>query len=129
MNLNSIFEGLPRKVSCVILFGMRDYELVLVLKSDLTEVTREKLVEKVKKWIQDSGGKLASVDIWGKKELAYPIKKQNEGIYLLLNFSGNPPDLEKKIKIEESILRYLLVRKEKGGVKNLKLKTEELKGG
>lgn len=94
---------------------MRAYELVLVLKPDLTEVTREKLLEKVKKWITESEGKVDLVDTWGKKTLAYPIKKQKEGIYLLLNFWGEAKTFlgfEKKIKIEDNILRHLLVRKE-----------------
>lgn len=94
---------------------MRDYELTLVLKSDLADSAREKFLAKVKKLIEDLAGKIQSQDLWGKKVLAYPLKREKEGVYAYFILSlpeGGVASLEKKIKIEESVLRHLFVRKE-----------------
>lgn len=87
--------------------------MVLVLNPNLTDEQQEELLTKVKKWV----GKV-KVDFWGKKELAYPLKKQNEGIYVLLNLEeGSFKEMERKLKMEDNILRFLLVRKEvKNGI-------------
>lgn len=94
---------------------MRDYELTLVLKPALTDQVREKLLEKIKKLVEDTKGKIESQDLWGKKLLAYSIKKENEGVFayfVLFLPEKEVANIEKKIGIEEDILRYLLVRKD-----------------
>lgn len=94
---------------------MRDYELTLVLKAGLADQEREKLLEKIKKLIEAAKGKIESQDLWGKKALAYLIKKEKEGVYvhLVLSLPEKETDpLERKLKIEEGVLRNLLVRKD-----------------
>jgi len=94
---------------------MRSYELVLILSSALEKAEQEKILGKIKKIIAEAGGKVGEVTEWGKRELAYPVKKQNEGIYLFLNLEIEGKEAKKigeKLKIEESVLRHLLVRKE-----------------
>lgn len=94
---------------------MRDYELTLVLRAGLTDQEREKLLENIKKMIEDVKGKIESQDLWGKKTLAYPIKKEKEGIYVyfVLFLPGEEVfPLEKKLKTEDGVLRYLLVCKD-----------------
>ena len=91
---------------------MRGYELTVVLKPDLADKAREELLAKIKKLVEDAKGKIESQDLWGKKSLAYPLKKEREGIYayFVLTFPKNETSaLEKKIKIEEGVLRHLLV--------------------
>lgn len=91
---------------------MRVYELVLVLKSALTETQRKKFVETVKTWLGEV--KVKKEDEWGQKPLAYPIKKEIAGFYLLLNLeteSSIPSDLGKRLLTNENILRHILIRR------------------
>lgn len=94
---------------------MRDYELVLVIDPDLAGEDRKKQLTKVKKIVEDLKGKVSKTDDWGKKELAYPIKKKNLGYYFLLTIKlppEAPSQVDQKLQLEEGILRYLLVKKE-----------------
>jgi len=94
---------------------MRDYELTLILKPDLTDQARESLLGKVKKLIEDVKGKVESQDLWGKKSLVYSIKKEKEGVYAYFVLALDEKDIsqiDKKIKMEEDVLRHLLVRKD-----------------
>lgn len=98
-----------------ILTFMENYELTLVLDPDLSSEDQKKLTEKIKKIIEDTKGKVEKVNDWGKRELAYPIKKKKMGFYFLWEIKLTPGDLDKidkKIKIEEGVMRYLIIRKE-----------------
>lgn len=91
---------------------MRTYELVMVLRSTLSETQRKKLVETIKGWLGDT--KIEKEDEWGQKPLSYPIKKEVSGFYLdfLVEASeGIPSDLEKRLLGNENILRHLLLRR------------------
>lgn len=91
---------------------MRVYELVLVLKTSLSEAERKKVVDTLKGWL--SSATVTKEDAWGQKALAYPIKKETTGYYLVYSLEsekGMPLDLEKRILAQENILRHLLVRK------------------
>lgn len=88
--------------------------MVLVFSPQTSNENQKKLVSKLKSLVEKAKGKVGKVDEWGKQELAYPIKKFTEGVFLLLNLdlpANAPAELEKKIKLEEEIIRYLLVRK------------------
>lgn len=94
---------------------MRDYELTLVLRADLPDKTQKKLLEMIKKSVEEAKGKVEKEDLWGKRALAYPISKVSEGIYTHLAFNlpeGETFRLEKKIKLEEGVLRHLLVKRD-----------------
>ena len=94
---------------------MKDYELTLVLDPDLSSEDQKKLTEKIKKIIEDTKGKVEKVNDWGKRELAYPIKKKKMGFYFLWEIKlalGDLDKIDKKIKIEEGVMRYLIIRKE-----------------
>ena len=94
---------------------MEKYELTLVLDADLDSEDQKKLIAKIKKTIEDNKGKIKSEEEWGKKELAYPINKKKNGVYLLLDLESSKEDLpkiDKKLKMEEGVLRYLILRKE-----------------
>ena len=89
------------------------YELMLILKSPVEEKERERLMELIKKAV--SPGKITDTKDWGKRILAYPIKKVKEGHYLLLTLELEGKEALKfpeVIKADEKLLRYLLVRKE-----------------
>ena len=93
---------------------MGNYELTLVLRPSLTEDAREKILKKIEKLAEEAKGKAEPPVLWGKKVLAYPIKKEKEGVYTFFSLSlegGETLPLERKIRMEEGILRHLLVRK------------------
>ncbi|MBM3205622.1 30S ribosomal protein S6 [Candidatus Shapirobacteria bacterium] len=94
---------------------MIDYELTLVLSADLSSEDQKKLIEKIKKTIEEQKGKIEKQEDWGKKELAYPIKKKKMGFYFWWEAKLDPESLskiDKKLKMEEEVLRYLILRKE-----------------
>lgn len=89
---------------------MRIYELILVLRASLSETEKKKVLDNIKKLLKDL--KITKEDEWGKKELAFKIKKEKEGNYLALSFEGEslPANFGGKILAEENILRHLLIR-------------------
>ena len=94
---------------------MKDYDLTLVMDPDASGEDRKKQIEKTKKAITELKGKVEKVDEWGRKELAYPVKKKNSGYYFLLAVKlpeEGPMEIEKKLRMDENIIRYLLVKKE-----------------
>lgn len=90
---------------------MRNYELVLVLKTSLTQDKVKKLIGEIEKWLKDI--KIIKQDELGEKELAFKIKKETRGIFLDLKLEGKeviPSDFEKRVREEADILRHLLIR-------------------
>lgn len=89
---------------------MRDYKLVVILKSDLKKERKDKLLSDMQSWIGEV--KSQKTDSLGDKKLAYPIKKERTGEYLVMDFEANtiPTDFDDKIRMQEEVLRYLLVR-------------------
>ena len=90
---------------------MRSYELVCVIQPDLDETAFNSVIEKVKGWISESGGTVDKVDIWGRRKMAYIIKKHREGQYVLLNVTMSPTatfDLERNLRYQEPIIRHML---------------------
>ncbi len=88
------------------------YELMFILRPDLTEEELKAKIEEVKKLIADGGGEVIKEEAWGKRALAYPIKHCAEGVYHLLNFQSQPSlmkDLEKTLNLDDGILRFLAV--------------------
>lgn len=93
---------------------MRDYELIFIVHPDLDETAFKEVQDKVKGWIVDSGGQVAKVDLWGKRKLAYPIRKAIEGQYVQMNASFAPAfsaELERNLRFLEPVLRFLLISK------------------
>ena len=93
----------------------RRYETVILLPGDLEEGKVQEILEKLEGVIDKSGGVLVKKDDWGLRKLAYEIKRSTKGRYFLLDIAG-PADLimelERHIKIMESILRFLTIKKE-----------------
>ncbi len=94
---------------------MRGYNLTFILASSLAKEEQDKQIAKLKKMFEDAGGKVGQLDEWGKRELTFPIKKQTEGLFFNLNLElegKEAKEAENKLKLEEKILRHLLIRKE-----------------
>ena len=90
------------------------YETVFILSTKLGEEGAAAVVEKFKGLI-DKHGTVESVDDWGKRRLAYPIAKQTEGYYTLINFKSAPAftaELDRVFKITDGVLRSIIVKKE-----------------
>lgn len=93
---------------------MREYELVFIAKSDLDETALTDTINKIKSWISDAKGEVNKVDLWGKRKLAYPIRKQSDGIYVLMNVQMDPKfgaTLERNLRFTEPVIRFLLIAK------------------
>lgn len=91
---------------------MRDYELVVLLPVGGKE---ESILAGVKKTVEGVKGKIGKVENWGTKALKYPIAKQKEATYFLLNVNlqgTDAPVVDRTLRVNEDILRHLLVRKE-----------------
>ena len=93
---------------------MNPYELLLIITPDHDENEAEALTNQVK-GIIEGGGTLLKVDPWGKKRLAYPIRKRSEGYYVLYIFECVPnfvSELNQSLHVIEAILRYMVVQYE-----------------
>lgn len=94
------------------------YEMMFILNPELGEEEIEAVIERLQTIIQTGGGEITNLDKWGKRRLAYEVKKFQEGYYVLLNFkspSAVASEVERVVKISDNIIRYLLIRDEKAG--------------
>ena len=92
---------------------MPGYELVFILNANLTEEDSTKLLGKVNDQITKLGGAVNEITPWGKKRLAYPIKRQSEGNYVLEKVQIKQTalkELDASLKLTENVLRYLFIR-------------------
>jgi len=86
-----------------------------ILHPELSEEELKQHVERFTNVIVDQGGVIVKTDLWGKRRLAYEVKKLKEGYYVLVLFQGEPAavqELERIFKITETVVRYLIVRLE-----------------
>jgi len=94
---------------------MRDYELVAVISPEVDEEGKSRIVSKVTQSISSRGGTVEEVTDWGRRKLAYPIRKFMEADYVLARFKLTPKsvkELESEISGIEDVLRYLVVKVE-----------------
>ena len=94
---------------------MRDYELVTIISPEVDEEGIARIRDEVNKFITDKSGIVGEVKHWGKRKLAYPLKKFMEGNYVLTRFELEPElvkEVETKIRGLEEVLRHLVVKVE-----------------
>ena len=94
---------------------MRKYETIFILHPSLDEEAVKANIEKFKGVIENGGGTVENVDFWGKRKLAYEIKKVNEGFYTLINFEANPElpsELDRIFRITDGVIRHIIVKQE-----------------
>jgi len=93
---------------------MRRYEVVIVLAPTLTEDEVEQSTETFKKAAEEKGAQVAEIEQWGKRKLAYPIKRHTEGIYIIFTLeelsAEGVGELERRFKVSDSVIRFLTVR-------------------
>ena len=95
---------------------MRAYELMVILDPSTDERTVAPSLDKYLNVVRNDGGTVESVDVWGKRRLAYEVKKNAEGIYALVNLTAEPAtvkELDRQLTLNESILRTKVIRPSK----------------
>jgi small subunit ribosomal protein S6 len=92
---------------------MRNYEIMFIAHPDLDDASLNTLLEKAKGWVTSTGGQVAQVDLWGRRRLAYPIRKQSEGQYILMQTQMPPAgtaEVERNMRLTEQVMRFQVVR-------------------
>jgi small subunit ribosomal protein S6 len=92
---------------------MRHYELMVILDPELDDRTVAPSLDKFLNVIRKGGGAVENVDVWGRRRLAYEIKKKNEGIYAVVDMTAEPAlakELDRQLNLNESVLRTKLIR-------------------
>jgi len=93
---------------------MTNYELMFVIESALEDEKKQAAIELVKEVVA-ADGEIVKVDVWGNRKLAYPINKKNEGYYVVVTFKANPglpKELDRKLKISDSVIRHIIINKD-----------------
>ena len=107
---------------------MSFYENTLVAKQDLPTSELKKIKEKYNDLINSNSGKVVKIEEWGLLNLATKIRRYNKGFYIHYKFEGNKKtlnEIDKKVKIDSSIIRHLLVKYKKLDTKNEYFKKEK----
>ncbi len=94
---------------------MRNYEGVFIISPDLSSEASKGVVTQVQELVSKNGGRVDGLQEWGKRRLAYKIHKKHEGNYVIMNFqldSNQAKKLEQGLRLNDHILRYLLVNKD-----------------
>jgi len=94
---------------------LRDYELVFVMSPGITDENLPGAIDKVNQFITGKGGAITEVAPWGRRKLAYPIKRFMEGNYVLTRFKSDAKlvkELDTSLRLSEEVLRHLIVRHE-----------------
>ncbi len=92
---------------------MRNYEVAFIAHPELDEASLNTLVEKAKGWVNATGGQVTQVDLWGRRRLAYPIRKQQEGQYILMQTqmaAAATHEVERNLRLTEQVMRFQIVR-------------------
>ena len=92
---------------------VRPYEMVFLVHPDLEEKAVQDLVKRIQERIEQVGGKVTKIDFWGKRLLAYPIRKRRDAHYVLMHFqvpAQGMQEVQRFLRFQEPIMRHLIVR-------------------
>lgn len=95
---------------------MRNYETVLIWKAGLSEAETARETSRVQEIITGGEGQLVGLDNWGRRQLAYPIAKESEGVYHLVHWNGETSvkeAIDKMLRINDNCLRHVTLRKDR----------------
>ena len=93
---------------------MTNYELMFIIEPTLEDTAKDATIDTVKGLLAENG-EITKADVWGMKKLAYPIRKKNEGYYVVIAFKANPDfpkELDRRLKISDSVIRHIIVNKD-----------------
>jgi len=91
---------------------LREYETIFIVRPDSTNETLSELNAKVGDIITDNDGKLLQIENWGKRKLAYDIKKYSRGVYLYWKYLAKPElitELERNLKLQDAVIRFMSI--------------------
>ncbi|MGH3454941.1 MAG: 30S ribosomal protein S6 [Nocardioidaceae bacterium] len=94
---------------------MRRYEVMVILDPDLEERTVGPSLDQYLNLVRQDGGNVETVDIWGRRRMAYDIEKKSEGIYAVIELDAEPAtvkELDRQLTLNESVLRTKVIRPE-----------------
>jgi small subunit ribosomal protein S6 len=92
---------------------VHQYEMIYILRPDIEDGTTQELQERLQQAITNQQGETVSIDRWGKRNLAYQIRRYGQGIYILHRFQMNPKgasEIERYMRLNENVIRYLIIR-------------------
>jgi len=95
--------------------ALRRYEVMVILDPDLEERTVGPSLDQYLSLVRQDGGNVETVDIWGRRRMAYDIKKRSEGIYAVIELDAEPAtvkELDRQLTLNESVLRTKVIRPE-----------------
>ena len=93
----------------------RQYEVVYIFDSALEEAAINEKLARFSSLIEQPNGDAPQISHWGKRTLAYPVKRRETGYYVVTSFKADPtalPELERAIKLDDGVLRHLVVMNE-----------------
>ncbi|MFC2043294.1 30S ribosomal protein S6 [Chloroflexota bacterium] len=91
---------------------MRQYELIFIVHPDIDDVALNDVIDRVSSWIFDEDGEITNTELWGKRKLAYLIRKQTEGTYVVMQIKMTitaDSQLERNLRYLEPIMRYSII--------------------
>jgi small subunit ribosomal protein S6 len=92
---------------------LRRYDVVFIALSNLPDTEVSEMIERYQNMVTERKGLIIKIEKWGKRKLAYDIKKQNMGFYVLFDFAGDSnivDEVERNLKIDDKILKFLTVK-------------------
>jgi small subunit ribosomal protein S6 len=91
----------------------RTYELMFIVRPDMTDEDLDKLISTLQSVVPASGGNVLKVEKMGKRRLAYTVRRFHDGIYVLMVVEGGGPvmhELERRLRVTEPVIKFLTVR-------------------
>ena len=91
---------------------MRQYELIFIVHPDIDDDALNDVIDRVSSWISDEDGEITNTELWGKRKLAYLIRKQTEGIYVVMQIMMTmtaDSQLERNLRYLEPVMRYSII--------------------
>lgn len=90
---------------------MKNYELMYILMPNLEEKDLKSEISALQKILSDNGAKITGINEWGLRDLAYPIKKQTKGYYVVVNYTSEPvacQEFTRLVRLDQKVIRFLI---------------------
>jgi small subunit ribosomal protein S6 len=94
---------------------MRKYEIMYIIRPNIDDEAKKAVVERFNNILTENGAEITNVKEWGKRRLAYEIKKYRDGIYMIVNVVAEPKavqEFDRLAKINDDIIRHIVVKEE-----------------
>ena len=95
------------------MIAINKYELMLIVNPNAEEERQKEILDRLRTNVEQNGGTVVGIDDWGKRKLAYEIKKETEGVYSVITFTATPDTLaevERVLGITDEVIRFMTLR-------------------